>query len=591
VIARFAAVCALACALVGWSSHAADAQKVLRVAFPTAESGFDPQNASDIYSSDVIRGIFDTLYAVDYLSRPYRIVPQAAEALPEISDGGRTLTIRVRKGIFFTPDPAFKGKPRELTAQDFVYSLKRMLDPKVRSFYLWMLDGRIVGADAIKAAAGAPGGKFDYDAAMEGLAAIDRYTLRIRLKEPYYNLVNYMTHTATAAVAREVVETYGDDLAAHPVGTGPYMLGQWRRANKIVLVANPGYREEHFPATSAAKGDEPLAESMKGKRLPSIGRIEISIIEEGQSQLLSFNNGELDFLIVPFELANHVVEGDRLKPEYVRRKLHWVRSPEPAIYYTYFNMEDSVLGGYTREKIALRRAIAMGYNLPEEIRVLRHGQAVPVTQPIPGGIPGHDPSYRGGPHFDPAAARALLDKFGYRDRDGDGYRELPDGRPLVIEKASTPTTRDRELDELWKKSMDAIGIRLNFMHQKWPDLLKLGRAAKLQMWSVGWMTVVPDGDIFYQLLYGKNIGQANYSRFNLPEFDRIYEQTKALPDSPQRTALYRKLAELADAYTPWHPGVTRIENVLVSPWVQGYKKHDYLRFPWKYLDIDARASP
>lgn len=568
---------------------AADANKVLRVAFPIAETGFDPQAVSDLYSATLARNIFDTLYVVDYLARPYKVVPGVAEAMPEITENGTVFTIRVRKGILYTPDPAFKGKPRELTAQDFVYSLKRILDPKVRSPYLWMLDGRILGAEPLVKAAGQSGGRLDYDAPMEGLQALDRYTLRIKLKEPYYNLLNYLTHSAMSAVAREVVEAYGDEIQAHPVGTGPYRLEQWRRASKVVLTANPGFRREVFPQSADPK-DARLVEAMKGKNLPVIGRIEVNIIEEAQSRLLAFNNKELDYVQVPYELAANVLTGDQLKPEYQKRGVAWARTPEPALAYTYFSMEDSAVGGYSKEKIALRRAIVMGYNLEEQIRVLYHGQAIPATQPIPVGLPGHDPRYLGGPKYDPAAARALLDRVGYRDRDGDGFREQPDGSPLSIEKFSTPSTTDRQLDELWKKSMDAIGIRMTFSHQKWPDLLKMGRAGKLQMWNVGWIVTVPDGDSFYQLLYSKTIGQSNYGRFSLPEFDRIYEQTKPMPDSPQRTALYRKLAELVDVYAPWHLGVVRIDNVLAQPWLQGYKKHDFMRHPWMFLDIDSKVA-
>ncbi len=582
------ALVALACATGGVS--AADPNKVLRVVFPIAESGFDPQGTSDLYSATLARNIFDTLYVVDYLARPYKIVPNVAEAMPEITEGGTVFTIRVRKGIFFTPDAAFKGKQRELTAQDFVYSLKRILDPKVRSPYLWMLDGRVIGAEPLVKAAGQSGGRLDYDAPMEGLQVLERYTLRVKLKEPYYNLLNYMTHPAMAAVAREVVEHYGDEFNAHPVGTGPYQLAQWRRASKIVLTANPGFRREVFPLSDDAK-DARVVQAMKGKKLPAIGRVEVNIIEEAQSRLLAFNNKELEYVQVPYELAANVLDGDRLKPEYVRRGVSWARTPDPALAYTYFNMEDPVVGGYSKEKIALRRAIVMGYNLEEQIRVLYHGQAIPATQPIPVGLPGHDAGYRGGPRHDPVAARGLLDRMGYRDRDGDGYRELPDGKPLVIEKFSTPSSTDRQLDELWKRSMDAIGIRMTFSHQKWPDLLKMGRAGKLQMWNVGWIVSVPDGDSFYQLLYSKTIGQANYGRFSLPEFDRIYEQTKPLPDGQERTALYRKLAELVDVYAPWHLGVVRIDNVLVQPWLMGYKKHDFLRHPWMFLDLDSGLKP
>ncbi|HVN34241.1 MAG TPA: ABC transporter substrate-binding protein [Casimicrobiaceae bacterium] len=566
----------------------ADPSKTIRVTFPVAETGFDPQATSDYYSSHVERSIFEALYTFDYLARPPKVVPQTAAAMPEISADGKTWTIRIKPGIYFADDPAFKGRKRELVAADYVYSFKRLLDPKMRAPFLWYLDGKIAGADEVLAKA-KKDGKLDYDAPMEGLRAVDRYTLRITLKEPDYVLLGYLTQSALAAVAREVIEAYGDASGwamANPVGTGPYRLAQWRRGQKIVLEANLGYREEYFPE-GGEPGDRELIAKMKGKRLPQVGRIDISIIEESNPQLLAFNSGELDYVNVPADLVANVLDPENgLKPEYAKEGVTLHRVTQPALAYTYFNMEDPVVGGYTPEKIALRRAMIMGFNTDEMIRVWWQGQALVATQPIPPGVAGHSPGFVARAPYDPPAARALLDKFGYVDRDKDGFRELPDGKPFTIVMASTPTGRDRERDELWKKNMTAIGIRIEFMKQKWPDLLKMGRAGKLQMWPVGWINTYGEGDAFMQLLYSKNIGQSNYSRFALPEYDELYRKSKRVPDGLERNALYRKMAELVAAYNPWDLGVYRIENTLVRPWVLGYKKHVNLEHAWKYLDVD-----
>ncbi len=219
---------------------------------------------------------------------------------------------------------------------------------------------------------------------------------------------------------------------------------------------------------------------------------------------------------------------------------HW-RITQPALTYTYFNMEDPVVGGYAPEKVALRRAIVMGFNVRELIDVWFQGQAMEANQPIPPVVSGHVGGEVGGavPH-DPKLAMQLLDRFGYRDRDGDGFRELPDGKPLALVMGSATSGRDRARDELWKKSMTRIGIRIDFLVQKWPDLLKMGRAGKLQMWPVGWITQYNEGDAFMQLLYSRNIGQSNYSRFALPEYDELYRQTKR---SPGGTRAHRALPE------------------------------------------------
>ncbi len=273
----------------------ADLDKTLRVVFPIAETGFDPQAGGDAYSNYVNRVIFEPLYSYDYLARPYKIVPNTATALPDISPDGKTWTIKLKQGIYFADDPAFKGAKRELTAADYVYSWKRVLDPKMRSISELVFDERVVGAAGAVSAAKETG-KFDYDAPFEGLQAIDRYTIRVKLNYPSYDLLSDLTTAATAAVAREVIAAYGDASGwtmANPVGTGPYRLKDWRRGQKIVLEANPGYRDVFFP-DSRDPADRALVASMRGKKLPRIGRVEISIIEESNPRLLAFEKGELD---------------------------------------------------------------------------------------------------------------------------------------------------------------------------------------------------------------------------------------------------------------------------------------------------------
>jgi len=569
----------------------ADPGKTLRVMLPVAETGFDPQATSDLYSAHINRAMFETLFNYDYLARPYKLIPNTAAAMPEISAEGRVWTIKVKPGIHFADDPAFKGKPRELTAHDYVFAWKRLLDPKVRSPYLWYLNGKLVGAEAVLAKAKADG-KLDYDADIPGLRALDRYTIRVELVDPDYVLMGYMSHVAMAAVAREAIDAYGDASTwamANPVGTGPFRLKEWRRGQRIVLEANPGYREEYFPAAPANAAPEvrELAASMKGKRLPQVGRIEVSIIEESSPQLLAFDSNALDFANVPPDLVANVLDGATLKSRFSDRKIALHRVVRASLSYTYFNMDDPIVGGYAPERVALRRAISMGFNTPDMIRVWAQDQAMIATQPIPPPVAGHDPKVNVRAGYDPATARKLLDRFGYVDRDGDGWRDTPDGKPIVLMMGSTPTNRDRERDELWKRSMKDLGIRIDFVKQKFADLLKMGRAGQLQMWPVGWITSYGEGDAFMQLLYSGNIGQSNYARFRNDEYDDLYRRSKRLPDSPERDKLYARMAGIVAAYAPWDLGVYNYENTLVQPWMRGYLKHVYWEHPWKYHDVDV----
>ena len=585
---RWSGAVAAALAAALGSALAADLNKTLRVSFPIAETGFDPQPAGDVYSAYVNRVIFDPLYRYDYLARPYKIVPNTATAMPEISADGKTWIMRVRPGIFFTDDPAFNGKKRELVAADYVYSWKRVLDPKGRSTNIAILDGKLVGADKVVAAAKATG-KFDYDAPIEGLQAIDRYTIQVKLNFPTYELESDLTTIPTAAVAREVIEKYGDGSGwamANPVGTGPYLLKEWRRTQKIVLEANPGFRVETFPESSKPE-DRAIMNQMRGKKIPAIGRIDISVIEESNPRLLAFRNRELDYLQIPSDLVSTVLGTDnKLKPDFVRQGIVLARGMQPAVSYTYFNMEDPVVGGYTKEKIALRRAISMGYNVEEEIRIIRQGQGEPATQPIPPTGSGYDATIHGNAAFDPAGAKALLDKFGYVDRDGDGWRDMPDGKPLKLVIAADPSALTRQYVELWQRSLTTIGVRVEFLVQKWPDLLKMSRSGQLQMWFLGQINTTPEGFGFMSLLYGPHSGIDNLSRFNLPEFNKLYGQAQQLPESPEKARLFRRMSELVNVYAPWMYNAYRYENVIVQPWVQGFKHTVFEQHPWRYYDID-----
>jgi len=292
-----------------------DSSKVLRIAFPTDVSGFDPAGTQETYAALVEGRIFDALYQWDYLARPFKFVPSIATGMPEISADGRIWTIRIRQGIYFADDPAFGGKKRELTAADFVYAWKRVVDPRVRSPNSDLLEHKIVGLDEAVAKAKSSG-RFDYDAEVQGLRATDRYTLRLELIQADYTFLEILDNSALRAVAREVIEKYADASGRamrNPVGTGPYRLKEWQAGHRIVLEASPGYRDERFPPApaNADAAIKAVADSMKGKRLPQLGRIDIAIIEETNPRLLMFNAGQLDILEMPGDVAPKTRDGAR----------------------------------------------------------------------------------------------------------------------------------------------------------------------------------------------------------------------------------------------------------------------------------------
>jgi ABC-type transport system substrate-binding protein len=586
----------LAASALALAAPWAQADKVLRYAFPVATTSFDPAYVSDLYSRTVIAGMFDALLEYEFMTSPARMRPNTAAAMPEINADFTQFTFRIKPGIYFADDPAFKGVKRELTAQDYVYSLKRFYDPRWKSANLYLLEAaKILGLSELRQEVIAAKKPFDYDREVEGLKALDRYTLQIKLGAPSPRLLIQLADPSfTAAVAREVVEADGDKVGEHPVGTGPFVLKEWRRSSRIVLARNPNYRQVLHDEKPAADNARLVreAQALHGKRLPLVDEVHIAITEETQPRWLSFLNEELDLIeAVPNEFANVAFPNNVLAPNLAKRGLTMVRYPRGDITYTYFQMEHPVVGGYEPHKVALRRAIALATDVDREIRLVRRNQAVPAQSSISPGQWGHDPGFKSEMStFDPARAKALLDLHGYVDKNGDGFREQPDGQPLVLEYATQPDQLSRQLAELWQKNMNAVGLKIEFKTAKWPENLKASRSGKLMMWGVGWLAGNPDGDTFLAIGYGPNKGQSNHARFDLPAFNRLYEQQRVLPDGPERQALMTQASRLLVAYMPFKVSTHRVSTDLAHPWVLGYHRNTNVRDFFKYVDIDVQRQ-
>lgn len=573
-----------------------DPAKVLRYAFEIAETSFDPQRVSDVYSSIVNNAMFDAPLRYDYLARPMKLIANTLVALPTVSADGLTYTFHVRPGIFFDNHEVFGGRKRELVAQDYVYTVKRLFDPKLSAPLLAEVEGYLLGSEEYLERA-RKANRLDYDAPLAGLQALDRYTFQITLNKRMPNFIyNFADCRVACAVAREVVEHYGEDFGSHPVGTGAYRLAFWKRSSKMVFEPNPNYREEYFqgePAPDDREG-QAILKRLQGRRLPMIGRFEVDVIEQEQPRWLAFLNQEHELLWrLPEEYATQAVPNNRLAPNLKKRSIRMEQVPALDLTYMYFNMEDPIVGGYTPDKVALRRAISLGYKTLDEIRIIRKNQAIPAHTPYAPGVAGYDPNFRTSANeYSPAKARALLDMYGYLDRDGDGYREMPDGSPLVLKFNSSPNARDKQIDELFTRSMNEIGLKLTVRKAKWPDLLKEGYAGKLMIFQLGGSASAPDADTWLTSLYGPNAGaKGNLARFKQAAYDRAFEKAQRLPDSPERTLLYQEMAKLMVAYAPWKINTHRILTDMWYPYVIGFRRPlVQTQSWWRFVDIDLQAQ-
>ena len=576
------ALCLVAAAIAPSHAPAApDARKVLRIAINELET-LDPQQYAESPSYDVLRAIYEGLYQFDYLASPPRLVPVTASALPQISADEKTWTMRVSPGIYFTDDPAFKGKRRELTADDYVYSMKRWLDPNSVRGGAPVTAGLILGGREALDEAKQHGGRWDLDRPIAGIRALDRYTVQLTLTEPNYPVIEGFV--ALGAVAREVVEARGGDLRTYAVGTGPYKLREWKRGNRLVLDANPDYRPLRFPAT----GDPALARAMQGAPFPRVSSIELLVIEEDGTRVLEFDRGNVDLMVVRSEIATRLIDGDRLRPEYAARGVRWYRAPEPFLGSLYFNLRDATVGGMDAPHVALRRAVSLALDVDELVRVVYAGQALPANQLAPPGVVGHDPAVPRKPRYDPSAARALLDRYGYRT-GADGLRSAPDGTPVTLDILMRSVAISREIQTLFKKNLEAVGLRTKFTISPFQDAVKDITAGHFQMWF-GAFGGTPTAYGIFSQLYSKAAPQTNLSRFSLPEYDAAIERFMRTRDPAEQLAAARRMAEIQRAYVPTIPVTFRLENWFAQPWVTGFHPNRFDTY-WKYLDVDPSKRP
>jgi ABC-type transport system substrate-binding protein len=555
--------------------------KVLHLALNELET-LDPQQYQESPSYEVLRAIYEGLYQWDYLADPPRLVPVTATALPEISADEKTWIMRVQPGIYFTDDPSFKGRRRELTAEDYVYSLKRWLDPNSARGGAPITAAVIVGARDALDEAKKNGGRWDLDRPIEGIRALDRYTLQLTLLEPNYPVIEgFVTQ---GAVAREVVEARGGDLRTYAVGTGPFKLREWKRGGRVVLDRNPEYRGVRFPETGGAD----LARAMQGAPFPRASAIEVSIIEEDGTRVLEFDRGNLDVMVLRSEVATRLVDGDKLRSEYRARGVGWQRMPEPFTVSLYFNLRDPLVGGMDAAHIALRRAVDLALDRADLVKVVYAGQALPANQIAPPRTIGHDAAVPTKPTFDPAAARALLDRYGYK-RGADGFRATPDGQPLELNILLRSAAISREVQTLFKKNFEAVGLRTKFTLSPFQDAVKDISKGHYQIWFGGFGGTPTAFGIFSQM-YSKAAPQINLSQFSLPEYDSAIERFMRTRDPAEQLAAARRMAEIQRAYVPMIPVVFRLENWFVQPWVSGFRASRFDNY-WKYYDVDPAKRP
>jgi len=577
-IASLAAVAAIMIGSAGCTKKVDTSEKVLNLAVSSEVKGMDPIYANDRYSGNEVGRVYEGLLEYHYLKRPYTLVPNLAAAMPEVSKDGLTYTFKIKKGVFFHKDAAFKdNKKRELVAEDFVYSIKRLADPKLQGLGWWLLDGKIKGLNEwrkkhveLKTV--------DYDEKVEGLQAVDKYTLRFVLNKPFPQFLYSLAMPFTFAVAREVVEHYGKEFLNHPVGTGPFVLPIFKQAKKITYTKNPDFRKKYYPTEASEQFVKKGHLKDAGKLLPLVDKLNVNVIVEAQPRWLNFQKGKVDYIGIPKDNFDAAITPDKgLTDKLSAKGISLQITPSLDVTYTAFNHDIDLFSN-----VKLRRAMSLAYDVNKSNKLFYNNNALPAQSIVPPGIAGHIKGYKSpyrGQNLE--LAKKLLAEAGY-----------PGGKGLrTITYDSPANSTSRQIAEYFKQQMALIGIKIKAVQSPWPEFQKKILTRQVELYAIAWGADYPDAENFLQLLYGPNRSPgANGSGYNNPELNKLYLTASVMQDSPVRTAIYEKMNRIAAEQAPWIYGVHRQNFVLEHSYLKNYISTDFEIGQAQYLNVDMNTK-
>ena len=536
---------------------------VFRFSQNGAPNTMDPVQSATRYASLMTTSIYDQLYEYKYLARPFELKPRLAEALPEVSADGLVYTIRMKKGVLYADNECFPGgKGREVVMGDFIYSMKRIFDPRAQSQGEWLWRGKIKGLDEWKTAGA------DYAQPVEGLQALDEHTIRITLNKPFPQLRYTLAMGYSSVTPREAVAHYGKEFGINPVGSGPYKLKSFS-TKKAVMVRNESYREEYFDLEYEGYDRKTQGwaglEKLQGQRLPIMDTTEIYFMAESMTRWNSLNKGtEIQYGGIPVELTHMVAEVVNplvLKPEY-EEKFTGVNLPDMGVVYLYFNMSDPKIGHHpdpeqNRRNLLLRKAIRAGYDWPQRNRRFYNGVASLFPGTIPPGLDGYDEAL-GTESITPdyEMAKAFLKEGGWT---AENLPELDyNGVASVINGQFYEQFRG------WMEKIGYPGKKIKYVqYANFGDYNKAVKQKECALIGMAWGLDYPDAENVLQLFYGPNGSPgSNSSNFNDQEYDELFAKSVVMQPGPERTEIYRRLNEIVVEQVPAVCGLSRNSPVL-----------------------------
>ncbi len=543
--------------------------------------GLDPIHADDVYAALEVGRVYEPLLQYHYLKRPVVLIPNLARSMPNISPDGKKITFHLKEGVYFQDNPCFKasqGKGRALEVEDVIYSFKRLADPKLVSPSWWIFDGKIVGLNEWREES-SKAQSTDYSKAIEGLKALDRYTLQITLKERSAQFLYFLAMPQSAAVPKEAVDYYNKEFLNHPVGTGPFQLEEYNPSSKIVWIKNPTYRKEYYPSEGEPSDKEKGLLEDAGQPLPRSDKLYVHILVESQPQWLTFLSGKIDLSNIPKDQFDTAITPlKELSPELQAKGMILEKRPSLDVTHETFNMADPILG---KNKL-LRQALSFSHDQEQINKLFYSGRAISAQGPIPPGLAGYDPEFKN-PYrqYNLGKAKELLAKAGY-----------PEGKGLSpIEYATVADSTSRQFSEFTQKTFAAIGVQLKISTYSWPEFTAVLKNKKAQMYGFAWAGDYPDAENFLQLFYSKNVSPGpNDANYTNPTFDRLYEKALTLVDSPERTALYKEMVKIIVEDCPWIFGSHRLTYSIKHPWLKNFKINELEYSRAKYYRVDPKLK-
>jgi len=652
IIGMFVAVCLFSSCKQSWNDphQTEDAHaNVGYSSFSEPPKTLDPAKA---YSSDeilFIAQIYEPPLQYQYLKRPYELVPLTAQSLPEVHylDAKNKLLpdnapdkavvysvydIYIKPDIKYQPHPAFAKDEngnfryhhlsedeiedissiydlpnlgtRELVAEDYVYQIKRLADPRVQSPIYGLMSQYIVGFKAFNEELSR---RVKQNVPIElrtvtlsGVDVVDRYHYRVKLLGKYPQFRYWLAMPFFSAMPWEVIEFFHqpgmDDVNLkiewQPVGTGPYFLIQNNPNKQMVLLKNPNFRGEKFP-TSGMPGDQEKGYLKNaGKMMPFINRYVYSLEKESIPRWNKFLQGYYGRSAISSDSFDQAIRIDAsgnpdLSSELKEKGIRLQTVVTPTIFYWGFNMRDPVVGGFSERAIKLRQAITAALDVQEYISIFLNGRGVAAQGPIPPGIFGHEDDINPYSHQSIEQAKILLDEAGY----AKGVDEKT-GEPLVLnyDVTSASGPDDKARFDWMRKQFAKIGIQLNIRSTQYNRFQEKMRTGNAQIFSWGWHADYPDPENFLFLLYGPNgkvkSGGENAANYNNPEFNKLFEQMKSMSNTDDRKAIIQQMTDIVRHDSPWIFGVFPKEFVLTQSWYSPSKPNPLANNTLKYQQLD-----